>query len=119
MKNKGFVLLTVLLWFCALLLFIHNGLFVINQHLQTLENIRILEERSLIESRAVAKAKYMWKEFAEENYCEYVRDYEVCWQFKQETAIITVDYLEQKKILVLDYDFDCDCLVAIRRKVDK
>lgn len=117
--KTGFISLVTLLWFSALLAFLSSSLLIIKHYTITLANLETLNKESFIELKVISKTRQMWSDFDEENYCEWIGDYEVCWVFHQEKAQVTIDYQESIKTLDIEYNSDCDCIKRITRKVDK
>ena len=119
MGNKGFISLLALLWFSAILLFLGNALSTMQSYLVTYDNLRFLKSRSLLESQAVGMTRRLWSDFEEEDYCDFIEESEVCWDFNDLSAKVTIETDDWSETLEIDYDNDCDCLTSVRRKVDK
>jgi hypothetical protein len=119
MKSKGFVSLLGLIWFGAVLAFVLNSSRIMQQYLLIKENIILLQEQSQVETQAILIAKRMFSDMDEENYCDFIGEYEVCYRLFNDEATINIDYPTGQKTITINYEWDCNCLIEIRRKVDK
>lgn len=119
MNNQGFISIVVVCWFVLILEFISSGLIIINNYQQSKKNIDKAAYESEIEAYAINQAKYLWDEYEEENFCDYVNEVEFCIIFKDLNAEITIDYPDDQRILSVVYNTDCYCLIEISHKVDK
>ena len=119
MGNKGFVSLVALVWFSTILLFLGSALATMSHYLSAYDNLKFLQGRSLVESQVVGISRRLWSDFEEENYCDFIGETEVCWDFNDLSAKVTIEAEDWQETLEIDYDNDCDCLIAVRRKVDK
>ncbi len=119
MANRGFISLVALAWFSFCLAFINGALVIMNNYLSALKNLQVAEKELTVEKIAVAQAHRMFSDMSEEDYCDYVGDYEVCWAFGKDRVSIIIDYQDYIKTLRLSYDWDTDSFSELRAEVDK
>ena len=119
MRSRGFVSLLVLVWFCGILAFLGKALNIIDNQLQSLGNLKTIKARSQLEFAAIKEAKQRFLAYDEENYCDFYGEYEVCFRFLADLAVVEIDYLAELKTLYLTYDSGCACFSQSTSKVDK
>ena len=119
MNNHGFISLVALAWFSFAMTFVSGAMLIMNNYLIALENLQIVEKELAVEKLAVAHAHQLFSEVSEEDYCDFIGDYEVCWAFGNDRATITIDYQEYIKTLRLSYNWDNDCITELTAEVDK
>ncbi len=111
-SDKGFVSIVALMFLALVLAFVGSSLLVINNYLMTIKNINDFNNDSVVETYAIKYAQYLWDEYAEEDYCEFYDEYEICYEFDYLDGKITIENHNGFKTIKLEYD---DSYYAIKK----
>jgi hypothetical protein len=97
MKSNGFASLLALVWFIVILSLIFSSLVLMKNYSLALWYLKDVEKELAIEKVVVSRTYRMFREYTDQDACDFIEEYEACWYFKGDDARIDIEFEDYTK----------------------